>query len=545
MSSELYFAASRGDVADVRTLISQGADVNEQETNGFTSLMAAALEGHTEIVQLLINEGADVNRQGSNGGTALINSSLRGHIEVVKLLLNAGADVKSESGIRAFFHAAASGHTQIVRLFLDKGLDINVRDSSDGTALIKASTSKGNIETVKFLLANGADYTAKDRGEDTALHIAAANDKHELISFLRNAGADINAKNVSGATPLLYAAQRGYRETIDRLISFGADVNSPSNDGTTPVMAAASNFHFDAVESLVRGGADVNAMAADGYTALGALQQAYERMIELLKPTNQIQTLYRFISFDRLEDLIIRKSTCLTQVKSWDDTYEGFHVREIIRHTLKGNHPQIADRMLDAFVEHEHQCMYAQCWATIEESDALWRIYSPDKEGVRISVNRERLINYLTTQIPVLTHGRVSYCSPNEVVGRINYEFREQLRRGVSLHVLLDKAFFYKRLAFSHEYEFRVGAFIYPAGLINAPEDDSDPSAVDRAIAMIGGCGYQPRFCLHFDPSLIEEVILDPRASDSFVAEVQSLCASVPETRHLVVKKSELYGQPS
>ncbi len=489
MSSELRSAAFRGNVVAVRTLISQGAGVNEQDTYGSTALMAAALEGYAEVVEILIDAGADVNQQDKNGGTALISPSLRGHIEVVKLLLNAGANVKSKSGICAFFHAAASGHTQIVRLFLEKGLDINVRDSLGCTALISACTSAGNIETVKFLLANGADYNFKAfRSEDTALHIAAANDKHELISFVRNAGADINARNVGGATPLLYAAHRGYRETIGWLISFGADVNSPSNDGTTPVMAAASNFHFGAVESLVHGGANVNAVATDGYTALGALQEAHERMIELLKPANQIQTLYRFISFDRLEDLIIRKSTCLTQVKSWDDTYEGFHVREIIRNTLKDNFPNIADRMLNALIEYQHQCMYAQCWATIEESDALWRIYSSDKKnGVRISVNREKLINYLITQIPVLTHGRVSYCSSKEVVGRINYEFREQLQRGVPLRVLLDKAFFYKRLAFNHEHEFRVGAFIYPTGLIlNVPEDDSDPSAVDRAIAIIG-----------------------------------------------------------
>lgn len=546
MSSELYWAALRGDVTVVRTLISQGVDVNEQDTYGYTALMAAASEGYAEIVELLINEGADVNQPDSSGGTALMNPSLRGHVEVVRLLLNAGADAKSESGVRAFMYAAAGGHTRIVELFLKKGVGINSRDRSGMTALISACTSEGNIETVKFLLANGADYNAKTNGdEDTALHIAAANDKHELISFLRNAGADINARNASGATPLLYAALRGYRETIGWLLSFGADVNSPSNDGTTPMMAAASNFHFDAVERLVAGGADVNAVAVDGYSAIGALQQAYERMMELLKPTNQIQTLYRFIAFNRLEDLIIRKSTCLTQVKSWEDTYEGFHVRDIIRNTLKANYPQIADRMLDALIDHIHQCMYAQCWATIEESDALWRIYSPDKKGVRISVNREKLIGFLKTQIPPLTHGRVSYCSHKEVVGRINHELREQLQQGVALGVLLDKAFFYKRLAFSHEYEFRVGALIYPSRLIiDVPPDDSNPSDVDNAIATIRACTYQPRYCFSFDPSLIEEIILDPRASDAFLAQVQNLCASTPKTRHIVVRKSDLYGQP-
>ena len=75
---------------------------------------------------------------------------------------------------------------------------------------------------MKFLRDNGADPSAETTRRDTALHIAAANNKHELISFVMNAGADINARNAGGATPLLCAAQRGYRETVSELLSFGS-----------------------------------------------------------------------------------------------------------------------------------------------------------------------------------------------------------------------------------------------------------------------------------------------------------------------------------
>ena len=482
----------------------------------------------------------------SNGITALVNPCLRGHTEVVKVLLDAGADVKSKDGIRAFFYAASCGHTQIIKLFLDRGLDINVRDDAGFTALIQACTSEGHYQTVKFLLENGADYTAKTyEQEHTALHIAAFNNQYEMISFLRNAGADINARDASGATPLLCAAHRGHKEMVGYLLAFGADVNIPANNGTTPIMAAASNFYFDAVEKLVSGGADVDAVAGDGYSAAGAVQEAFERMTELLKPANQIQTLYRFISFARLEDLI-RETICLSQIVSWDDTYEAFHVREIIRNTLKGNFPTIADRMLDALVEHTHQSMYAQCWTTLQESDALWRIYSPERDGVRISVNREQLVDYLRRQIPTLVSDRVSYCAAKEVVGRINHSFRQQLRTGVPLRVLLDRAYLYKRLEFNHEHEFRLGVLIYPAGLtLNIPHDDSDPSAVDSAVAAIRGQSYQPRYCFRFDPSLIREVVIDPRTSDAFLARVQNVCASALGMRHTVVRKSNLYERPS
>jgi ankyrin repeat protein len=546
MSSELYDAVSRGDLAAVRALISQGADVNEQHYHGYTALMVAALEGYSEIVQLLIQEGADVTLKDDSGNTALVNPCLRGHTAVVHLLLKAGADVKSKDGIRAFFFAASTGHTELIKLFLDEGLDINVRNEAGVTALIEACTSEGHYRTVQFFLENGADPTAKTNPlGHTALHAAALNNKHEMISFLRNAGADLNARDASGATPLLCAAHRGHTETIDWLLSFGADINIPANNGTTPIMAAASNFHFGAVEKLVSGGADVETVAADGYSAVGAVQDAYERMIELLKPADQIRTLYRFLPFARLEDLIIRRTTCLTQIVSWEDSYEGFHVREIIRNALKENFPNIEERMLAALVQYTHQSMYAQCWTTLPESDALWRIYSPNKDGVRISVKREQLINFFRRQMPALVEGRVSYCAPKEIVGRIIHSLREELRTGVPLRVALDRAYFYKRLEFNHEQEFRLGALIYPPGpTVNIPHDNSDPRTVDSAIAVLTGRSHQPRYCLDFDPSLIQDVVIDPRAQDVFLARVQSLCVSAVATRHIVVRKSDLYEQP-
>ncbi|HMK36774.1 MAG TPA: ankyrin repeat domain-containing protein, partial [Desulfomonilaceae bacterium] len=45
-------ACEKGDLADVKSLLGQGADANA-ETNGWTALMLASGEGHTEIVKLL------------------------------------------------------------------------------------------------------------------------------------------------------------------------------------------------------------------------------------------------------------------------------------------------------------------------------------------------------------------------------------------------------------------------------------------------------------------------------------------------------------
>ena len=56
---KLHKAAIIGDLAEVRSLIKQGADVNEKDTKGCTPLYFATLKGHEEIVELLKKAMAD------------------------------------------------------------------------------------------------------------------------------------------------------------------------------------------------------------------------------------------------------------------------------------------------------------------------------------------------------------------------------------------------------------------------------------------------------------------------------------------------------
>ena len=57
----MFNACYDGYMEGIRLLISHHADVNQQDSRGWTPLMIAAYQGHEDIVQILINEaGADV-----------------------------------------------------------------------------------------------------------------------------------------------------------------------------------------------------------------------------------------------------------------------------------------------------------------------------------------------------------------------------------------------------------------------------------------------------------------------------------------------------
>lgn len=82
----LYRAAKRGDIIDVRRLLSEGSDPNEAPNNG-SPLVAAAARGNTPIIRLLLEGGAKPDWY------SLQMAAFGNHAEAVRLLLIAGAPV--------------------------------------------------------------------------------------------------------------------------------------------------------------------------------------------------------------------------------------------------------------------------------------------------------------------------------------------------------------------------------------------------------------------------------------------------------------------
>jgi len=89
----LHEAAKAGKIADVKSFISKGADVNAKDGDGLTPLHYAARNGHKEIVDLLLAKGADVNAVAGYNRTDALLAMRANHKEVVELLIAKGADV--------------------------------------------------------------------------------------------------------------------------------------------------------------------------------------------------------------------------------------------------------------------------------------------------------------------------------------------------------------------------------------------------------------------------------------------------------------------
>jgi ankyrin repeat protein len=281
-SDDFYRLIRNDDSAGLKTLLSQGADVNLKDSHGATPLMYAAASGSPDVMKLLIGAGADVNAKNSFGATALLWSA--GDIRKVRLLLDKGAEVNvttKQDGTPLLAAASYDGGEEIVRLLLSKDADVKAVGRFQLTALNLAA-SANDTGLVRLILANGLDPNARTLSGQTPLMTAAAQDNLPMVKLLLAKGADVNAATTSGGkvkngdialkklTPLMFAAPYSSPELLATLLDAGAQVNAKDIRGMTPLMLAAASENQDAkvIALLLKRGADPNIKSENGETAL-------------------------------------------------------------------------------------------------------------------------------------------------------------------------------------------------------------------------------------------------------------------------------------
>ncbi|XP_036750005.2 ankyrin repeat and SOCS box protein 5 isoform X2 [Manis pentadactyla] len=211
--SPLHEAASQGRLLALRTLLSQGYNVNAVTIDHVTPLHEACLGDHVACARTLLQAGANVNAVTIDGVTPLFNACSQGSTSCTELLLEYGAKPQLESCLPSPTHEAASkGHHECLEILISWGIVVDQDIPHLGTPLYVACMSQ-EFHCIQKLLYAGADVQ-KGRYWDTPLHAAAQQYSTEIISLLLEFGADINAKNMELLRPIDVATSSSLVERL-------------------------------------------------------------------------------------------------------------------------------------------------------------------------------------------------------------------------------------------------------------------------------------------------------------------------------------------
>ena len=309
-SDPLHWAAAKGDLDLVKSLVSKGANINSLcEYHGImTALHQAVIACHKDVVEFLLSRGAHINALDKSAFTPLHRAAEHGHTDIAMLLMDKGADINTKDCFSdtVLHHAAQKGLREVVVRLIAKGVNVNAKDAYGDTPLHMAA-QEGHKQVAEFLIAKGADVKTRNRCGNTPLNNAARNGQKDSVEMLLEKGAElsvhvaaflgdidkvksfmdkgvgVNTLDGTGSTCLHYAVIGGQADVAKFLIGQGADVNV--EDIETPLHYAIEKDRKDIVESLIAAGANVNARKRfpDGDTALhSAIKGVYKDIVALL-----------------------------------------------------------------------------------------------------------------------------------------------------------------------------------------------------------------------------------------------------------------------
>jgi ankyrin repeat protein len=304
LNADLLKACSAGNLAEVKSLVDKGADVNYA---GATATPISSSLMFADVLKFLIEKGAKLAEDNS----PLVTACNYGSPEVIKVLLDAGADpnkplvtdisksiqkmvddekAKGKAANKAMIKAwegmvetmkktpvTTYALTQLVtmtncldcmKMLVDKGCKTDYKSVITGGNLLHEFATSGRSKKVraesnKTVMAPALEkygMTIPDWYKNPDESKMASPD--DIAKFLVSKGVDINAKNTLNNAPLMEAlvlpASVVQEEVVVALLNNGADVKIESILYGKPMLIAAGLGSIPIMDALLSKGAKIN-----------------------------------------------------------------------------------------------------------------------------------------------------------------------------------------------------------------------------------------------------------------------------------------------
>ena len=234
----------------------------------------------------------------------------------------------------------------------------------------------------------------------------------------------------------------------------------------------------------------------------------------LINITDTDVPVYRIFLKRRFLDLLASGKNGLVNPSKWEDPFENFFLRSQV---AGPNGEKISMSSIAAD-------WYGQCWTFNDDTDAMWRIYSHGKDGIKVKTTVRKLFeSFYDDGDPFATLkfflGKVSYHTEAEIALFMNRITFQDIAFGGQATTFAELLCI-KREAFSHENEVRL---LF---------QDTDPKRGNSGVA---------QFDLNVN-TVFDHIVIDPRLSDvnagTLVTEIKCAGCTLP------IARSTLYRVP-
>ena len=207
ITEQVINAAKNGNLDELKILRAQHANLDYQDSDGWTALMTACATHHADCALYLISCGVNLELTAFDGWTALMIALDHNQEEIVKALLDAGAKTGRFNYFGMCELCITAQKPRLTNLLLRHGADPNqphpILPLCKPLFLTLSHNKNVDPEFVKALVNFGAEVNAQTKEGQTPLMVSVAN--AEITKVLLECGADMSICDQDGETALDYA----------------------------------------------------------------------------------------------------------------------------------------------------------------------------------------------------------------------------------------------------------------------------------------------------------------------------------------------------
>ncbi|MCP4969511.1 MAG: ankyrin repeat domain-containing protein [Arcobacter sp.] len=185
--------------------------------NELSELLIQNINNKLTFDQLILN-GANVNYQNSTGWSIFFESIINGNLEILKRVLKFDIDVnqRDNNGRNAIFWAMFCENIDVLELLLSYKIKINLLiHKSEKLKALHYAVFKGRIDFVKVLLKYGSFIDEVDHFKATSLFYAVMYKKIDIVLYLLEKGANKYHKDIFGNSAYSLSLKLGFKSVLE------------------------------------------------------------------------------------------------------------------------------------------------------------------------------------------------------------------------------------------------------------------------------------------------------------------------------------------